>query len=240
MAIEQSWGSTSALAGEDLSSKRFYACKFDSTGQAVACSVAGEPAVGVNLGEPASGEPTSLGVLGKHPVYLGGTVAANDKLTPNASGQLVKAYGSDAVIGIAMEAGVSGNIINALMIPQLVKPMGNIIALPINLNNISAADLLTSFCPGFAGRISKIDFIVGVIASTASKAASLNLEIGSVDLTGGVVALTTANCGTKGAVVAGSSITGNNTFDETDTISVEASSVTAFVEGSGVLMIHLE
>jgi hypothetical protein len=69
--------------------------------------------------------------------------------------------------------------------------------------------------------------------------ASLNLEINAVNLTGGVISLTSANCTPLGAVIAGTAITANNTFGATDTISVEASSVTAFVEGEGVLLLTL-
>lgn len=238
MAKELSWGSFSAIAGADLSSSLYFACKLNSSGLAVLAG-AGESITGINLGSPASGEPTSLGALGIFPAKIGGTVAVMDRLTPNASGKLVKAYGIDAIAGIALESGSADNIINVLIIPQLAKAMGSFIAIPLTLSNISAADMVTSFVPGFAGRILKVCYVAGVVASTASKAASLNLEIGSTDVTGGVVALTTANCNTKGATVEGSAITANNVFSETDSISVEASSVTAFVEGSGVLLIHL-
>ena len=44
---------------------------------------------------------------------------------------------------------------------------------------------------------------------------------------------------TLGKVIAGTDITANNAFDDTDTISVEAASVTAFAEGEGALLIVL-
>lgn len=102
-----------------------------------------------------------------------------------------------------------------------------------------AGDVVTTFTPGFAGTIEAIDFIVGTPVTTAAKAASLNVEIGTTNTTGGVVALTSANCTPLGAEVAGSAITAANTFTATDTISVEAASVTAFAEGSGTIIITL-
>ena len=55
-------------------------------------------------------------------------------------------------------------------------------------------------------------------------------------LAGGVLALTTANC-TAGAKVAGSAITALNTFTPTSKFDLTLSSVTAFVEGSGVVLV---
>jgi len=74
-------------------------------------------------------------------------------------------------------------------------------------------------------------------ATTADKAATLNAEIETTNLSGGVLALTSANCTPKGAQVAGTEITGNNAFTATQKISIEASSVTAFAEGAIWLMI---
>lgn len=112
-----------------------------------------------------------------------------------------------------------------------------LLSFPMVLANIANGDMVTSFTPGFAGRIVSTQFVTDVVASTASKLATLNLEIGTTDLTGGTVALTTVGCNTKGKIVAGAAITAGNTFTASDTISVEASSVTAFVEGSGSLQI---
>jgi hypothetical protein len=75
---------------------------------------------------------------------------------------------------------------------------------------------------------------------TAAKAADLNLEINSSNVTGGVLQLTSANCTPKGSKVGAAAITGNNVFGAEDSISIEASNVTAFAEGEGVLMISIE
>lgn len=115
-----------------------------------------------------------------------------------------------------------------------------ILTIPIALANITGAgDVLTTFTPGFAGKIVSLDFAVGTPVTTGSKAATLNAEIGTTNLTGGTVALTSANCTPLGAVVAGAAITAANVFTATDTISIEAASVTAFAEGDGVLIVSM-
>ena len=115
------------------------------------------------------------------------------------------------------------------------------LAIPITLAQITGAgDILTNFTPGFAGKILSVTAAVTKVVTTAAKAASLNMEIGTTNLTGGVVALTSANCTPLGALVAGTSITANNTFTATDTISIEAASVTAFAEGEIVLLITVQ
>lgn len=113
-----------------------------------------------------------------------------------------------------------------------------VISIPLQLVGITGnVDVVTTWTAPFNGRIKKTEFAVTKIASTASKAATLNFEIGTTNLTGGVIALTSTNCGTLGAIVAGTAVTADNAFKAGDTISLEASSVTAFVEGDGVLLL---
>jgi hypothetical protein len=114
------------------------------------------------------------------------------------------------------------------------------LSIPVNLAAISGAgDVVTEIRPGIAGTIEAVEFLVTERATTASKAATLNLEIGTTDVTGGALALTTTNCGTLGASVAGTTITANNTLTRDSLLSVEAASVTAFSEGRGVLLVHV-
>jgi len=113
------------------------------------------------------------------------------------------------------------------------------VVIPIILSKVANGYILTSYTPGFHGRIKALDFAVSDPATTAAKAATLNAEIGTTNLTGGTVALTSANCTPLGAIVAGAAITAGAAFDRDDTISIEASGVTAFVEGQGYLLIKL-
>mgnify|MGYP001602698178 CR=1 FL=1 len=115
----------------------------------------------------------------------------------------------------------------------------SVLSIPITLANVANGDVLTTFTPGFAGRIESIAFAVTTAVTTGAKATTLNLEIGTTNLTGGSLALTSANCTPLGAVVAATAVTAANTFTATDTISVEAASTTAFVEGAGVLLVTL-
>jgi predicted RecA/RadA family phage recombinase len=115
----------------------------------------------------------------------------------------------------------------------------SILTIPVKLANLADGDIVTTFTPGFAGTIEKISFVVTDPVTTADKAATLNLEIGTTDVTGGVLSLTSTACGTLGKVTDAIAITGNNAFKDDDTISVEAADVTAFTEGEGALLIVL-
>ncbi len=115
-----------------------------------------------------------------------------------------------------------------------------VLSFPIALAGMTAAgDVMTNYTPGFKGRILSVDFRVQTVVTTAAKAATLNMEINTTNLTGGVVALTSANCTPAGAAVAGTAVTGLNSFTATDNFSIEVASVTAFVEGSGVLLVSV-
>jgi hypothetical protein len=115
------------------------------------------------------------------------------------------------------------------------------VPLYMNLADITASgDLLTTYTPGYAGKILAVDFAVMQPVTTASKSATLNLEIGSTNVSGGVVTLTSAACTPQGTVVAGTTVSSNNIFTSGSTISIEAASVTAHAEGSGWLMLTLE
>jgi len=114
-----------------------------------------------------------------------------------------------------------------------------LLSFPITLANLADGDIVTTVTPGFHGRIKKLDFVTHTPASTASKLSTLNAEIGTTNLTGGTVALTTVACNTMGKVVAGAAITAGAAFKDTDTISIEAASTTTFIEGDGTLLLTL-
>lgn len=110
----------------------------------------------------------------------------------------------------------------------------------IDLATLANGDTLTNYTPGYKFKLLSFDFRVHKAATTAAKAATLNLEIGTTNVTGGAIALTSANCTPAGAAVAGSAITAANTGTSSDTLSIEASSVTAFVEGNGWAIIKIQ
>lgn len=114
------------------------------------------------------------------------------------------------------------------------------LAFDLPLAGITDADILTSFLPGHKFKILAFDFYTTVAVTTGAKASTINLEIGAVDVTGGVIALTSANCTPKGVKVAGTSVTAANTGSATDVISMEATLTTAFVEGEGHFVIRIQ
>jgi len=167
-----------------------------------------------------------------------GAIEVGDILYAGASGKVndVQLGGGATGYQCKSAAGADGDIFEA--VPVSGTPEVGILSLPINLASITGnGDVLTAYPLTFAGTITAVDFAVTVPATTAAKLTSLNLEIGTTNVTGGVVALTSANCTPLGAQVAGSAVTAANTFVSGDTLSVESSATTAFVEGAGVLLI---
>lgn len=232
-----------AAASNSYASKRYYAVQLDTTAAGVKAqlpTVAGTGVFGFMQDIPAAGEVGRVRTRGRTLAVLGGTVTAGDKLTTHSDGTLVLAAGADRVCAIAMESGVAAET----KVVEIVEGMPfadhapHTKILPLDLASIANGDVLTNYTPGYKGRIKKVSVAVTKPATTAAKAATLNMEVGTTDLTGGVLALTSANMTPLGNVVAGTSITGGNTFSATDTISVEAASVTAFVEGQAALIIE--
>lgn len=99
-----------AEAAADLSAKTFYAVRLNGSGKLALCG-AGEAALGLLLNKPESGRGGDVGKTGIYKGILGGTVTEMDLLASDSSGKLVKWTPGAAPIGVAMESGVSGNII---------------------------------------------------------------------------------------------------------------------------------
>ena len=107
----------------------------------------------------------------------------------------------------------------------------------VNLVDVTAADVATDFIPGFAGKVDKVFWVQGSPVTTASDLASLVVDIEAVEVTGGLVALTSATCTPLGVTINGSAVTGTNVFDADEKLSIRAETVTAFAEGDGMLYI---
>lgn len=234
----------SLLPSADLSAKQFYFVKVDSSGEA-ALAGSGENAIGILQNKPnttGSELTASIETLGISQVVLGGTVTAGGNLMSDAAGKAVAHTGTNAVLAIALESGVSGERISCILVTRTGAGLSStysIVSIPVKFANIADGDIVTTYTPGFAGAIQKISMLVTDPATTAAKLSTLNAEIGTTNLTGGVLALTSANMTPLGAVVDATAITAANIFTDSDTISIEATSTTAFVEGEGVLLIVL-
>lgn len=93
------------------------ACRFAQSDGTLAG--AGENALGIARSTVASGDPVTVDVLGTAVMECGGTLAVGDTIKSDASGKGVVWATSGAKIAIALQAGVSGNFIEVLLIPNV-------------------------------------------------------------------------------------------------------------------------
>ncbi len=178
-----------------------------------------------------------LGASGGHYAIVNG----NDRWAQSDSKMAVTTFGA-STITITNNSAVTWAAGSTVEIFIDIQDGNNVIDLvfPVELASIATAqDIVTDFVPGVDGYIEAISWVQNKVVTTASKLASINAEIGTTDLTGGVVALTSATCTPMGAVIQGSAITGNNRITKKDTLSLEASSVTAFAEGNGSIHVRI-
>lgn len=233
----------SVNAGSDLSGSIYRAVTMSSGVLAVA-SADGD-ALGILQDEnaSASGRPGKVRYTGVSRVEAGAAFSENARLKVGNSGKLIAVTAeSDPSIAKALEAAsADGDIVKALIHAAPGGGLPAIATFQLDLVGITGAgNVVTSFVPGFAGKILTFDAHVNVPVTTGGDAASLNLEIDGTDVTGGVIALTSANCTPIGAKIAGSAITAANEFGASDAIDIEASSVTAFAEGAVTVVIVME
>lgn len=84
------------------------AVKYDSSGNVVLCSAAGEAAIGIGIltndETTASGADVDIQVKEMGVAIAGGTIAKGDALAVNTSAQLVKSTAGNFVIATALEA----------------------------------------------------------------------------------------------------------------------------------------
>lgn len=214
----------------------------DTAGKIAKTGTAGDPklVLGVAMQAGATGDPvrvTTRGVV-TGVAYTGTAPAAGDPLGRSGStaGAVVANPTSGRIIGYAVAAGSGGTV--TMYVTQPDSTGAGSWTFPVNaMTALANGDWITNFIPGFAGRIVALGWLQGTAVTTASKAATINAEIGTTDLTGGVVSLTSAACTPRGKFIAGTAVTGGNVFTETDTISIEISGVTSFAEGDGLIVV---
>jgi hypothetical protein len=121
---------------------------------------------------------------------------------------------------------------------QLAEQPKFIVTIPIPAYSaIANSGVLATFKPGFKCRLISMHVMATTPVTTSGKAATLTPEIGGVAVTGGVVSMTSAGQTPEGAVQDGTAVTALNVVSATATVTVVASSVTAFVEGAGVIQL---
>lgn len=166
-------------------------------------------------------------------------VNGNDKWTAGAA-QMSLAFGASITVTNKTGATLVAGSAVSIFVDQADGNNVILLTFAADLANIGAAgDVITDIRPGVAGKIEYFAFVMDKPVTTASKLASFNLEIGTTDLTGGVIALTSALATPRGKVIASTDITGNNAIGAGDVLSIEASAVTAFSEGTGTFVIRI-
>lgn len=120
MAARQNPIDINAVAQADLSTKQFYLVKKDTSNKdGVVLSGDGNAAIGVLINKPASGKVAKVQVGGVAPVKVGSTgLTVGVELASNANGEAVTATTGEFIIGVAMEAAVSGQVAEILLHPR--------------------------------------------------------------------------------------------------------------------------
>ena len=236
------------VTAADFSAKQFYAI----TAAGALPTVQGQRILGLTQDlDVANGAPISVQRLGISKAKLAGPVSVGDLLTTDTAGKLVKAGAAGAVAGenacaIALEAGVTGDV---KFVELIDRPAGCPVIIPVGTFALAtltdATDVLTTLALRFKGRVIRLYKIQQVAASTASKLAPLKARLtpagGSItDVTTATLALTTANCDAVGETLEGAAATAADTFAAGDTLSIQANSVTTFVEGTIQLFVLCE
>ena len=171
--------------------------------------------------------------------YVGDSVAT----TTIASGATATPSGTQPVLAAPLPTALTDNTTGTAS-NTLAAGVGiQTLIFPINLVALttSAADLLTNYVLGYAFKILSVDFAVTTIGAGAGATQSINLEINTTNVTGGVVNPTLANTNVLGALIAGSAVTANNVGTATDTLSIEvAASGVIFSAGQGFLLVKVQ
>jgi len=103
-------------ASGDLSAKQFHFVKAHSVLDEAIIAAAGERALGVVMNlVAAAGDVVEVAVDGGAKVKLAGTVARGGEIMPNAAGAGVAATATNYVSAVALEAGVSGDVIPVIL-----------------------------------------------------------------------------------------------------------------------------
>ena len=105
----------SLLAAADLSGAQYKCVSLDSNGRIIQ-STATSLTIGILQTKPTSGQFGSVSFMGVSKVLLGGAVTAGARVHSNATGLAVAATtAGNAVIGIALEGGASGDVVPVLL-----------------------------------------------------------------------------------------------------------------------------
>lgn len=105
----------------------------------------------------------------------------------------------------------------------------------------AALDITTNLTLGHRFKLLALNWVTTLAGTGSGASQTFNLEIGTTNVTGGVVNPTLASTATVGSITAGTAITDLNEGTATDTISIEmAASGTVFTAGAGYFVLRVQ
>ena len=180
-------------------------------------------------------------------VYVGaGTVAPTKRLGTTAPNTYTQTYSTaNRTVAAATTSALTDNTTGTTTttfaagvgVYDLVLPA------PANLSTLSTGgvDVATGIVLGHKFKVLSYEFITTLAGTGASASLVFNLEIGTTNLTGGVLTLDLADTDTIGKREAATAITAANTGTSTDALSLEvAAGGTAFTAGSGYFVVKVQ
>lgn len=118
----QSGQDVSLIAGGDLSSDQFKCVKAGTADFRVilVTSATASVPIGVLQDDPdAAGKSATVRVYGNTRILAGGTVSRGVVQTMLAGGTCQDKNGSDVILGVALESGVSGDVVSIILNPTM-------------------------------------------------------------------------------------------------------------------------
>lgn len=205
----------------------------DSSWMTVDQTVVSEGPAHFQVVSKSSSTQVTLEFLGYSPdVSPGAVVSSGAQISPSGPQPVVTGITAltDNSTGTASNTIAAGVGIFTLSIPIQLAAMTN-----------AAADLVTEYTPGFKFKLLSISFATTTIGAGAGASQVLNLEIGTTNVTGGLLTLTEAGTSQLGERTDATAITAANTGSASDFISLEvAAGGTVFTAGAGVVLIRVQ
>lgn len=246
MAVDQPGNQVSVPAYADYSASGYIAVYLDGTaGRARVTGLHGN-AIGILQTKPsAAGMVCTVMTSGISKCIYGAGVTVGDDLMCNASGQLITATSTYPVIGVCMKTGTTSDVGQVLLDvkgPSMGVTAGPAIVMPVRIpltNLTTDAAYRTAIPISAPGVLTGVYVIPETVASTTGKASTITVSTDAGALTGGVVALTSANCKLT-AAIAGTAISGANaTVTAANTITLTTSSTTSFSGDTGSVWLYI-
>lgn len=231
----------SGAAAADFSSAFGLAGYVNSAGAIALPTTLGQFCNGIVQEACTSGRQTALQISEASPCIYGGTVAIGDELVADTDGQLVaRTLRSQARLGYALTAGTDGQAGGVQLAPAPGAAADTMLIWEGLLSDLDATgNAIASLIMSRAGRITGFFAVCTVATTDVNGSIVANLEIGGVDVTGGVLTLAFGAM-TRGAVVQATAITALNTVAVGSLVDFEVSAATAYDDGRVAIYIVLD